>query len=182
MMQRPRQKDTIFGFFWHDEFEIDTMDTPAEVRAKLAHLVGEVPVFDLLNALKKVVMYSPPSKIRPFVGTITDEAFQFRLYPTQRRTEKINLYGTIHASGTGATVMVKIKMNPVRALLMSDTNMILLFLLAFVLLPPILGGSEIHLSYYILPALLVFLIYLITTMGFWNAATIAKNAIVKALR
>lgn len=182
MMQRPQQRSNISGFFWHDEYEIETMDTPAEVRTKLAHIVGEVPVFDAISSLKNTLIHTPSSPTKPFTGTITDEAFQLRLYPTRRRTERIMVHGQVHASGTGSMVRVKIHLNPITTVLMSGVSLIFLVVLGIVLFTTVWSGTELHPSYYIFPAVLALMIYLITTMGFWEAATIAKNAIFKALK
>lgn len=182
MMQRPQEKGNLFGFFWHDEFEIETMDRPTEVRAKLEQIVGEVPVFDPIGTLKKRLTRIPSTPTKPFTGTISDEVFQFRLYPSKRRTERLIVHGQIHASGTGSTVKVKIRLNPITTVLMSSISLIFSLVLGFVLLTALWGGTQLHPSYYIFPAVLALMIYLITTTGFWEAATIAKNAIFKALR
>lgn len=182
MMQRPRQQNTILGFFWHDEYEIETMDTPAEVRAKLAQIVGEVPVFDPIGSLKKTLTPAPSPPAKPFTGIITDETFQLRLYPSRRRTERITVQGQVYASGTGSTVKIKIRLNPITTMLMSGVSLIFLAVLGVVLFTTLWAGTELHPSFYLFPTVLAFMIYLITTMGFWEAATIAKNAIFKALR
>ena len=161
MMQRPREQGNIFGFFWHDEFEIETMDTPTEVRAKLEQIVGEVPVFDPIGTLKKTLMRVPSPPTKPFTGTLSDEVFQFRLYPSTRRTGRITVHGQVHTSGTGSTVQIKIRLNPITTVLMSTVSLIFLVVLGFVLLTAVWSGTELHLGYYILPAVLALMIYLI---------------------
>lgn len=163
-----------------NNFQVETSDPPAVVRAKLQALIGETPALDPVGDIKRAFTFQNSAPQTPFFGAFAADGVTFNIRPSKRRRNawRPQITGKIQQTWAGSEVMVEMRVQPFALVF---TLSYVLLIVAFLLFNYSDEGTT-PLPFLIVMGLMPMLLYAGALLAFWTEAKPAQSAITHALR